>query len=209
MNTIENLKWRYATKKMDATKAVADQDIDTIKEAIRLSASSYGLQPYTVLDITDKDLRAKLLPATWGQTQTTEASHFFVFCNHKTVSDKDVDALMALKSEATGATSEQLSGYADFIKAKLKGLSSDAMENWTARQAYIALGSALETCAELRIDSTPMEGFEPDQYDEILGLSDQGLNACVLLAIGYRHEDDSTQEAPKVRKSTDQLVNIR
>jgi len=205
MNTINNLEWRYATKKMDATKRVADHDIATIKKAIRLSASSYGLQPFTVLDITDTALRAQLLPATWGQAQTTDASHFFVFCNHTTVTENDVDALIQLKAKITGASVEQLAGYGDFIKTKLKEMPAAAMQNWTAKQAYIALNSALIACAELHIDSTPMEGFEADQYDKILGLSEQGLSACVLLAIGYRHEDDTTQHAPKVRKPIDQL----
>ncbi len=158
-----------------------------------------------MLDITDTALRAQLLRSTWGQAQTTDSSHFFVFCNHTTVTENDVDALIQLKVKITGASVEQLAGYGDFIKTKLKEMPAAAMQNWTAKQAYIALNSALIACAELHIDSTPMEGFEATAYNEILGLESKGLNACVLLAIGYRHEDDTTQHAPKVRKPIDQL----
>ena len=119
MNTINNLEWRYATKKMDATKRVADHDIATIKKAISLSASSYGLQPFTVLDITDTALRAQLLPATWGQAQTTDASHFFVFCNHTTVTENDVENLInSLNKSLTENSFNEIENniIRDFIK---------------------------------------------------------------------------------------------
>lgn len=200
MQLIESLKWRYATKKMDATKKVSEQDIDCIKEAVQLSASSYGLQPYTVLDIRDSELRKEIHPMCWNQSQITDASHIFIFCNYNKVDEQDVDSLIRLKSETNEVPIEKISGYSDFVKGKLKEKSEIEMFHWSAKQAYIALGNALTACAELNIDSTPMEGFEPEEVNKLLGLNDKGLNACVILAIGYRSLDDQTQYSKKVRK---------
>lgn len=209
MQLIESLKWRYATKKMDATKKVSEQDIDCIKEAVQLSASSYGLQPYTVLDIRDSELRKEIHPMCWNQSQITDASHIFIFCNHNKVDEQDVDSLIRLKSETNEVPIEKISGYGDFVKGKLKEKSEIEMFHWSAKQAYIALGNALTACAELNIDSTPMEGFEPEEVNKLLGLNDKGLNACVILAIGYRSLDDQTQYSKKVRKPINTMFEER
>jgi len=205
MHLIEDLQWRYATKKYDASKKVSQENIDRIKEAIQLSASSYGLQPYKVLEIKDPELREDLKPIAWNQSQITDASHLFVFCNYLNVSEENVAHMLQLNSEINGVDLEQLAGYGDFMNTKMKEKSESEMQNWTAKQTYIALGNALEACAELKIDSTPMEGFEADALNEKLGLKEQGLNAAVLLAVGYRHEEDATQHGKKVRKSIDTL----
>mgnify|MGYP001429618809 FL=1 len=209
MQLIESLKWRYATKKMDATKKVSEQDIDCIKEAVQLSASSYGLQPYTVLDIRDSELRKEIHPMCWNQSQITDASHIFIFCNYNKVDEQDVDSLIRLKSETNEVPIEKISGYGDFVKGKLKEKSEIEMFHWSAKQAYIALGNALTACAELNIDSTPMEGFEPEEVNKLLGLNDKGLNACVILAIGYRSLDDKTQYSKKVRKPINTMFEER
>lgn len=205
MDLIDNLKWRYATKKFDTTKKVSDKDIDFIKESIQLSASSYGLQAYQIVDVKDAAIREKLQPASWGQTQITEASHLFVFCNSVDVSNEQIDEFVQLKSDVTGVELEKLSGYGDFMKGTLSKFPAEMKEAWTSKQVYIALGTALAACAELKIDSTPIEGFEPPKYNEILGLSEKGLNASVVLAIGYRHEEDHNQSVKKVRKPMDKL----
>lgn len=209
MQLIESLKWRYATKKMDATKKVSEQDIDCIKEAVQLSASSYGLQPYTVLDIRDSELRKEIHPMCWNQSQITDASHIFIFCNYNKVDEQDVDSLIRLKSETNEVPIEKISGYGDFVKGKLKEKSEIEMFHWSAKQAYIALGNALTACADLNIDSTPMEGFEPEEVNKLLGLNDKGLNACVILAIGYRSLDDQTQYSKKVRKPINTMFEER
>ena len=209
MQLIESLKWRYATKKMDATKKVSEQDINCIKEAVQLSASSYGLQPYTVLDIRDSELRKEIHPMCWNQSQITDASHIFIFCNYNKVDEQDVDSLIRLKSETNEVPIEKISGYGDFVKGKLKEKSEIEMFHWSAKQAYIALGNALTACAELNIDSTPMEGFEPEEVNKLLGLNDKGLNACVILAIGYRSLDDQTQYSKKVRKPINTMFEER
>lgn len=205
MQTLENLKWRYATKKMDTNKKVSENDIDTIKEAIQLSASSYGLQPYKFIDVRDTELRKQLQPLCWNQPQIVEASHLLVFCNKITVTDQDVDHIVELKAQINNMKIEQLSGYGDFVKIKMKEKSQQEMFDWTAKQAYIALGNALAACAELKIDSTPMEGFEAQKVDELLGLKEQGYSACLLLAIGYRSSEDTNQRTKKVRKPNTEL----
>lgn len=200
-----HLKWRYATKKFDATKKVSQEHIDYIQEAVQLSASSYGLQPFKVLDIKDPKLRAELKPLSWNQSQITKASHLFLFCSSTKVSDKDVDHLITLNSEINNIPLENLSGYGDFIKGKMAEKSEDEMLHWTAKQSYIALANALNACAELGIDATPMEGFDAEAYNKTLKLKEKGLNASVVLAIGYRHDDDAAQHAKKVRKPINSL----
>ncbi|MFT4734550.1 MAG: nitroreductase/dihydropteridine reductase [Algoriphagus sp.] len=205
MQLIHNLKWRYATKKMDASKKVSEKNIDYIKEAVQLSASSYGLQPYKVLEIKNPALREELKPLSWNQSQVTDASHLFVFCNYKTLSDNHVDDLIKLKSDTNNIPIAKISGYGDFVKGKLKEKSETEMFHWTAKQTYIALSNAMNACAELQIDCTPMEGFENHDYNQKLGLTEKGLNACVVLAIGYRDNEDASQNSEKVRKSIDAI----
>ncbi len=209
MQLIQNLKWRYATKKMDASKKVSEQDINYIKEAVQLSASSYGLQPFKVLEIKDSKLREELKPHSWNQSQVTDASHLFVFCNYIQVEEKDVNHLILLKSKINEVPIDKISGYGDFVKGKLKEKSETEMFHWTAKQAYIALGNALTACAELNIDSTPMEGFESEEVNKLLGLNDKELNACIILAIGYRSLDDINQHSKKVRKPINELFEER
>ncbi|MEL7005177.1 MAG: NAD(P)H-dependent oxidoreductase [Bacteroidota bacterium] len=205
MSLIENLNWRYATKKFDNTKKVNDQDLETIKKALQLSASSYGLQLYKILIIEDIELREKLKPGSWGQSQITDASHLIVFCNYADVANEHIDEYTQLKAETMNINHDNLKGYGDFIKEKMGELDQPTKQNWTARQTYIALGNLLVACADLRIDACPMEGFDPSQYEEILGLESRGLKAAVIATIGYRSDEDQTQHAPKVRKSFDDL----
>ncbi|NDV17119.1 NAD(P)H-dependent oxidoreductase [Muricauda sp. TY007] len=207
-NVLEHRTWRYATKKFDAEKKVSDNDLDTLLEATRLSASSYGLQPYHVLVISDQEVKEQLKPASWGQSQITDASHIIVFANATDFGDELVDDYLVNVSETRNIPTEGLKGYSDFMKSKLMDLPTETKNNWTARQAYIAFGNLMQAAAELKIDTCPMEGFESDKYNEILGLNDKNLNAAVVLAVGYRSEDDETQHLPKVRKSKEELFTL-
>lgn len=207
-SVIEHRTWRYATKKFDATKKVSEQDLETLLEATRLSASSYGLQPYHVFVISDQEVREQLKPASWGQSQITDASHLIVFANTKDFGEELVDDYLANVSETRNIPSEGLKGYSDFMKSKLMDLSEELKNQWTAKQAYIAFGNLMQAAAELKIDTCPMEGFEPEKYNEILGLDEKNLNAAVVLAIGYRSEEDATQHLPKVRKSKEELFTL-
>lgn len=208
MSLIGDLKWRYATKKYDASKIVSVENIAYIKEAIQLSASSYGLQAYKVLIIEDKAIREKLKPVSWGQTAITDASNLLVFCNYTEIKDETIENFIQLKADITEKNSADFKGYGYFMKAKLNEKSSNEINNWTSKQTYIALSNALNACAELKIDSTPIEGFEPEAYNEILGLAEKGLNASVVLAIGYRSEEDVNQFDIKVRKPLDELFEV-
>ncbi|MER3373436.1 MAG: NAD(P)H-dependent oxidoreductase [Allomuricauda sp.] len=207
MNTVlKHRTWRYATKKFDTTKKVSDEDLETLLEATRLSASSYGLQPYHLFVISDQQIKEQLKPASWNQSQITDASHIIVFANTTDFGEELVDGFIENTSSTRNIPTEKLKGYADFMKSKLLELPAETKKEWAARQVYIAFGNMMQAAAELKIDSCPMEGFEPEAYNKILGLDEKGLTATVVLAIGYRSEDDVTQHLPKVRKSTEELV---
>jgi nitroreductase len=206
MNTfLENQNWRYATKKFDATKKISNQDLETLKEAIQLSASSYGLQPYKVLIIENPEIRTKLQPFSWGQSQIVEASHLFVFTNLIDIQNNHIDEYITNVAMTRGMDVQDLKQYSDFMKSKLVPLPSEAKSTWTSKQTYLAMGNLLNAAAELKIDVTPIEGFEPEKYNDILGLDKLGLNASLVASIGYRHEEDATQHFPKVRKSINEL----
>lgn len=208
-NFIKDSNWRYATKRFDASKKVSEKDLETLKEGIRLSSSSYGLQPYKVFIIKNEDLRAKLKPVAWNQTQIVEASHVFVFANILNFGDSEIDAYINSLIEIRGIELESVQGYSDFMKMKINPLSSDQKNSWTSKQTYLALGNLLNIAAELKIDVTPMEGFETEKVNEILGLNELGLNACLIATIGYRHDEDATQHYAKVRKSKEELfINL-
>lgn len=202
---IKDANWRYATKKFDATKKISSEDLATLKEAIRLTASSYGLQPYKVIIVENPDLRAQLQPVSWGQSQIVDASHLLVFANIINFGEKEIDTTINNMATTRNLPLEALQGYGDFMKSKLISLPEDVKNTWTSKQTYLALGNLLNAAAELKIDVTPMEGFEPEKYNEILGLEKLGLNASLVATIGYRHEEDATQHYAKVRKSEEEL----
>lgn len=204
-NVIEKLNWRYATKSYDATKKIADSDWATLEQALILAPSSFGLQPYKFILVTDPEVREKLKPAAWGQTQITDASHLVVFAYKKTLTDVDIDHFLDRTLELRGGSREALADYGNLIKGSAKkAVDGGYIEVWNSRQAYIALGFLLETAALLGIDATPMEGFEPAQFNEILGLTD--YSAVAVAALGYRNtETDWLANLPKVRFSKDEL----
>lgn len=202
---LDNLNWRYATKKFDATKKISAADLNTLKEAVRLAASSYGLQPFKVVLVENPEIREKLKAAAWGQTQITDASNLFVFANDLNAGPESVAAYIKNISETRGLPTEALGGFADMMNGVISNLSQEAKNIWTSKQTYIALGTLLAAAAELKIDATPMEGFNPAQFNEILGFDKLGLNAAVIATVGYRHEEDEAQHYKKVRKSQEEL----
>ncbi|SEG37505.1 NAD(P)H-dependent oxidoreductase [Flavobacterium urumqiense] len=202
---LEHQNWRYATKKFDTTKKITTEDLTVLKEAIRLSTSSYGLQPYKIIIVENPELRAQLQPAAWGQSQIVEASHLIIFANETNIGDEAIDSFLKNVSETRNTPVEALSGYGDFMKSKISTLPAEEKNIWTAKQTYLALGNLMNAAAELKIDVTPMEGFLPAQVNEILGLDELGLNACLIATLGYRHAEDATQHYKKVRKSNEDL----
>ncbi len=202
---IENQNWRYATKKFDASKKISKEDLKTLKEAIRLSTSSYGLQPYKIIIVENPELRAKIQPAAWGQSQIVDASHLIIFANETQVEEQTIDNFISNISTTRNIPVEALTGYGDFMKSKLLTLPEDTQKVWTSKQTYLALGNLLNAAAELKIDATPMEGFSAEEVNEILGLDKLGLNTSLIATLGYRHEEDNTQHNKKVRKSEEEL----
>ena len=144
-------------------------------------------------------------PASWGQSQIVDASHLFVFAHTIDVQEAHIDDYLANIAQTRNISLEAVKGYGDFMKSNLVGLPLEKKAIWTSKQTYLALGNLLNAAAELKIDVTPIEGFLPDQYNEILGLTAKGYAASVVAALGYRHEDDATQHLSKVRKSTAEL----
>ncbi len=209
MNSIlAPLNWRYATKKFDTGKKVSAEDLATIKAAINLTPTSYGLQPFKVLQIDSPELRAKIQPAAWGQAQIVEASHLLVFAHYTDIGEKEVAAYMQNKADTAGFDVSVLKGYQDFIVGKIDALSASEKSNWNAKQTYLAVSTALNTAAQLEIDACPMEGFEVNDLNEVLGLKEKGLSAAAIVALGYRSSEDDTQHAPKTRKAEAELFEV-
>ncbi|NRS88506.1 nitroreductase [Flavobacterium sp. 7E] len=202
---LDKQNWRYATKKYDSTKKISTADLNFLKEAVRLSASSYGLQLYKVLIIESDDVKAKLIAAAYGQTQITDASHIFVFANQTNVGDVEIESYIKNISETRGIPTDALVGFSDLMKGAVSGMTEEFKNIWTTKQTYLALGNLLNAAAELHIDATPMEGFNASQFNEILGLDKLNLNAAVIAPVGYRHNEDDTQHYKKVRKSNEDL----
>ena len=205
MNFIENQKWRYATKKFDPTKKISSENIETIKQAIQLSTSSYGLQPYIIINVENKELRKKMLPHCWNQSQIIDASHVLVFANYVKVTEEIIDDYFKNLVNLRNIDIESTKGYSDFMKKNILSMSENSCKSWTSKQAYLALGNLINICAELKIDCTPMEGFVPSEINKILELEDKNLNTCLIAPIGYRHEEDISQNYVKVRKPIDEL----
>lgn len=206
MNTfLDKQNWRYSTKKFDSTKKISELDLDFLKEAVRLTASSYGLQLYKVIIVENPELRSQLLAAAYGQAQVTDASHLFVFASQTNIGNTEIDAYLKNACETRNLPIEALSGYGNFIKGTINPMSEEIKNVWTAKQTYLALGNLLNAAAELNIDSTPMEGFNAAKFNEILGLDKLNLNAVLVAPVGYRHEEDATQHHKKVRKSNEDL----
>ncbi len=204
---ITDLQWRYATKRFDPKKKISSEDLDVIREALRLTATSYGLQVMRFLLIESPEIRRQLVEASNNQKQVQDASHLIVLCTRTNVEKNDVESYMQNIATTRSVELEETEGLSNYILQSVSNMTEDDIRSWNAKQAYIALGHLLQTCATLRIDSTPMEGFNPQQYDEILGLSEKGLQATLVCPIGYRHPDDPAQHRKKVRRSHDELFN--
>jgi len=203
---LEQLNWRYAAKSYDAAKKVSDEDWETLENALVLAPSSFGIQPYKFIVVTDREMKEKLKPAAWGQAQITDSSHLVVVTYKKTLTDADIEHFVDRIVEVRGVPRETLNDYENIMKdSAKKAVEGNYIETWNSRQAYIALGFLLETAALMKIDATPIEGFDAAQFDEILGLDD--YSAVVLCAVGYRQaETDWLAPLPKVRFPKEELI---
>ena len=202
---LRQLQWRHATKKFDATKVIPADDWATLEQTLILTPSSYGLQPWKFVVITDPATKAKMLPLSWGQRQVVDGSHVVVFAIRQNLSEADIDKYLARIVEVRGGTVEALAG---FRRMMVGGLLSGAMDlnHWASLQAYIALGQFMATAAMLGIDTCPMEGIQPAKYDEVLGLNELGYATVVACVAGYRASDDKYASVAKVRFKAEDVV---
>lgn len=204
------LNWRYATKKFDPAKKIADATWAALEQTLILTPTSYGMQPYKFLVLTDPVLRAQLVPVSWGQTQPVDCSHFVVLAARAQNTEADVAHYLARMAEVRGMPVEALAGFGKVLLGDVvHGPRGQMALEWAARQSYIALGNFMTAAALLGVDTCPMEGFEPAKYDEILGVPAQGFRAVVACAAGYRADDDKYAVLPKVRFPASELIDRR
>ena len=202
---LRQLQWRHATKKFDATKTIPADDWATLEQTLILTPSSYGLQPWKFVVITDPATKAKLLPLSWGQRQVVDGSHVVVFAIRQNLSETDIDKYLARIVEVRGGTVEALAGFRRMMVGGLLGGAMN-LNHWASLQAYIALGQFMTTAAMLGVDTCPMEGIEPAQYDEVLGLNELGYGTVVACVAGYRASDDKYGSVAKVRFKAEDIV---
>lgn len=207
---LEAQTWRYATKKFDPGRKIPATTWEALERSLLLTPSSFGLQPWRFVVVTDPALKARLRPATWNQAQVEECSHLVVFLARTGVGEADVDRLLARTAEVRGLALDALEGYRGVMMGNLvDGPRAAVAAEWAARQAYIALGNFMTSAALLGVDTCPIEGMEPEKYDAILGLAGTGYRTVVACPAGYRSADDKYASAPKVRYSADELIDRR
>ncbi|MBK0381338.1 NAD(P)H-dependent oxidoreductase [Pedobacter sp. SD-b] len=202
---ISALNWRYATKAFDSTKKLNQNELGLLLDAVQLAPSSYGLQPYQIVVVSNQEVKEKLKAAAYGQPQLADASHIFVFAITKNYTTQHVDDYANNIAATRTIEVADIQGFVDTMKGTVNSRSQEELAAWNARQAYIALGVLLEAAAIAKIDACPMEGFNNAQFDEILDLGDKNLTAVVIAPTGFRSADDAYQHFAKVRKSKEDL----
>lgn len=206
MNTIKSLEWRYAVKKFDDTKILSENQINTLKQAFNLTATSYGLQPVKMVVIQNKELQSKLVEHSWNQEQIIQASHLLVLCIPKKYGTEDVESYFKLVKKIRNTPDEVLNPFKEGLLKNIEGKTDDELYQRNKRQAYIAMGNLLTVCAIEKIDACPMEGFIPEKYDEILDLDKHNLQSVLAIPVGFRAENDYMKDLKKVRKQLSEVI---
>ena len=206
---LKALNWRYATKAFDATKIIPETTWKTLEEALVLSPSSFGLQPYRFLVVKDAAIRKQLQPHSWNQTQVVDASHYVVIAGRTGITENEIDGFLDRVVQVRGIPRESLEGYRGMMYGSLLSPGSEArIPHWAALQAYIALGNLMTSASLLGVDTCAIEGFAPAEYDAILGLKEQGYASVVCCALGYRSVEDKYADLAKVRKPAADLIKM-
>ena len=204
---LAQLNWRYATKKFDPARKIAPDVWSALEKALLLTPSSFGLQPWKFIVITDAAVKQQLVPVSWHQKQPAEASHHVVFAARRVLGEKDVDHLIERTIATRGGTAESLKAYRDIMAGFAgKAAKEGWLREWAVRQVYIALGNFMTSAARLGVDTCPMEGISPADYDKILGLEGTEFETVVACAAGYRAGDDKYATAPKVRYPASEII---
>lgn len=206
MDILKSLKWRYATKKFDSNSMLSDEQIKILKEAFNLTATSFGLQPIKLIVLKNKEVREKLVAHAFDQRQVADASHLLIICIQKESSTEDVENYFNRVKEVRDTPDEILAPFKEYMLGSVSNSSTKDLQDAAKLQAYIALGNLLTVCATQKIDSCPMEGFKPAEFDEILGLEKMNLKSVLLLPVGKRANDDYMAELKKVRKPIENSV---
>jgi nitroreductase len=207
---ISRLQERYATKLFDANKQIDDATWSAIEQSLILTPSSFGLQPWKFIVLKNKEIREQLVPHSWGQRQVADASHLVIMAVKTSVDEAYIANYIQSICAARGITPDNLEGYRQMmVGSVVQGMNASQQTDWATKQAYIALGSLMTCAALLGLDACPMEGFVKDKYDEILGLTAEGLTTAVICPVGYRSADDKYAELPKVRFSAAEVIEHR
>ncbi|SDR67307.1 NAD(P)H-dependent oxidoreductase [Gramella sp. MAR_2010_147] len=206
MSNIKALNWRYATKKFDNSRILSEEKVKVLKQAFNLTATSYGLQPLKMLIISNKDTQRKLREFSMNQQQVDTASHVMVICIEDRVDEEFITNYFKRVKHVRETPEEILKPFHDFLIDDFKTKEVEEIEAWAINQAYLALGTLLTVCAAEEIDACPMEGFEPEKYDEFLNLHDKNLRSVLVLPVGYRSADDDFSKFKKVRRPIDEVI---
>jgi nitroreductase/dihydropteridine reductase len=207
MNSIESLQWRYATKKFDSQKSLDKSQLEVLAQAFNLTATSYGLQPCRLVIVQDQDLKDKMVPLSYGQLQVKDASAVLVICTTAVDANYVKDYFSIVKKERN-TPDEVIQPFQDFLTNTFSKKEVVETEQWAKNQAYLILGNLLTVCAQQQIDSCPMEGFVPEEIDQLLGLQEKGLKSTLLLPVGYRSDDDAMSQLKKVRRPQQEMVSF-
>lgn len=204
---LKQLNWRYAVKRFDASKKISAKDWDVLEQSLLLTPSSYGLQPWKFFVVQNPELRKKLREASWRQSQVEDCSHFVVFTTRNDITEKDIERHLERIAQVRSVSMESLAGFRkSMMNDVILGPRREVIKWWSHRQSYIAMGFLMETAALMGIDTCPLEGLEPNTYDQILNLQDSGYSTVAAVAVGYRHPEDKTQGNKKVRFDKAQVI---
>lgn len=206
MDNIDALKWRYATKKFDNEKLLSPQKVEVLKNAFNLTATSYGLQPIKLVVVQDKNLQEKLVSFSMNQKQIATASHVLIICIEKGIDKEFIEQYFNRVHKIRATPKEVLSPFKDYLIGDFQNKPVDEIKLWATNQAYLALGTLMTICATEAIDACPMEGFEPENYDKLLGLDSLNLQSVLVLPVGYRAADDVFSEFKKVRRPLSDVI---
>ena len=206
MDIIQALKWRYATKKFNSEAIIPEETIALLKQAFNLTASSYGLQPVKMLIVSNKSTLNDLVPLSMNQKQVGQASHLCVFCVETTIDEAYIRAFFERIKSINNTPDDVLDSFRTSVISSFKQKSDDDVFKWGAKQAYLAMGNMLTVCATQGVDTCPMEGFDPVEYDRFFKLNEQGLRSVLIMPIGYRAKDDMFGAMKKVRKPINESI---
>lgn len=203
---VDAMRWRYATKQFDRERRIPDEIWEDIETALVLTPSSYGLQPWKFIVVTDANVREEILPHAWNQRQVVDCSHLVVIARPTNFGEEDIDRFIARTSEVRGVDAESLAGFRNMMVSTLIEAMPDRLGDWAQRQCYIALGNLMTAAAMLKVDACPMEGFVPAEVDRVLGLAERGLTTAVMCPMGYRAAEDRYAALPKIRYRAEDVV---